>query len=272
MHKNTYMTLILMMKKNNLLKIAMLVLLGGCSITPGMHLESQRSNGEDFVYIEGIDKKIKIQNISEADNSNKNTVYKVGNADQISITVWGLPEVFPISNITPDQNLRRVDSNGNIYFPYVGLMKASGKTQNQLREDLTASLSKYFNNPQLDISIARFNSQKVYLLGEVTVPTKLNITDVPLSLAEALGESSGLSTNTSSGSEVYIIRQGGTEPYIFRANLASPAGFVDASNFLLEDNDIVYVNAKGTTRWNRVISQFFPFSTFLNSIDNLTSD
>ncbi len=266
------MTLILMMKKNNFLKLAMLVLLGGCSITPGMHLESQRSNGEDFVYIEGINKKIKIQNISEADNSNKNNVYKVGNADQISITVWGLPEVFPISNITPDQNLRRVDSNGNIYFPYVGLMKASGKTQNQLREDLTASLSKYFNNPQLDISIARFNSQKVYLLGEVTVPTKLNITDVPLSLAEALGESSGLSTNTSSGSEVYIIRKGGTEPYIFRANLASPAGFVDASNFLLEDNDIVYVNAKGTTRWNRVISQFFPFSTFLNSIDNLTSD
>ena len=79
----------------------------------------------------------------------------------------------------------------------------------------------YFNNPQLDISIARFNSQKVYLLGEVTVPTKLNITDVPLSLAEALGESSGLSTNTSSGSEVYIIRKGGTEPS-FKVTGANP--------------------------------------------------
>ena len=41
-----------------------------------------------------------------------------------SITVWGPPEIFPISNINPDQNLRRVDSNGNIYFPYVGIIKA----------------------------------------------------------------------------------------------------------------------------------------------------
>mgnify|MGYP006228273447 CR=1 FL=1 len=40
----------------------------------------------------------------------------------------------------------------------------------------------------------------------------------------------------------------------------------------LSDNDIVYVNAKGTTRWNRVISQFFPFSSFLNSVDNLIDD
>ena len=39
----------------------------------------------------------------------------------------------------------------------------------------------------------------------------------------------------------------------------------------LKNEDIIYVNAKGTTRWNRVISQFFPFSTFLNSIDNLVN-
>ena len=39
----------------------------------------------------------------------------------------------------------------------------------------------------------------------------------------------------------------------------------------LSDNDIVYVNSKGTTRWNRVISQFFPFSSFLNSVDNLVN-
>ena len=38
------------------------------------------------------------------------------------------------------------------------------------------------------------------------------------------------------------------------------------------NNDIVYVNASGTARWNKVISQFFPFSSFLNSIDNLTND
>ena len=185
-----------------------------------------------------------------------------------------MPEIFPISNISPDQNLRRVDSNGNLYFPYAGIVEAAGKTQDELRANLTDILSNYFTEPQLDISIARFNSQKIYLLGEVTTPMKINITDIPLSLSDALGEAKGISTNTGDGTNVYIIRQSGVsgENQIFRANLSSPAGFIAAGNFYLNNNDIIYVNAKGTARWNRVISQFFPFSSFLNSIDNLTND
>ena len=50
---------------------------------------------------------------------------------------------------------------------------------------------------------------------------------------------------------------------------ANPYEVIDT---YLKDNDVIYVNAKGTTRWNRVISQFFPFSSFLNSVDNLTTD
>ena len=49
---------------------------------------------------------------------------------------------------------------------------------------------------------------------------------------------------------------------IYIANLSSPSGFIDAGNFYLRDNDVIYVNAKGTTRWNRVISQFFRFRLF----------
>ena len=84
-----------------------------------------------------------------------------------------------------------------IFFPYAGIVNALNKTQDELRDDLTYELSKNFNEPQLDVSIARFNSQKVYLLGEVTKPSEIAITDRPLSLADALGQSFGLSTNTS---------------------------------------------------------------------------
>jgi len=144
-----------------------------------------------------------------------------------------------------------------------------------LAKSLLIQLSKFFNDPQLDVSIARFESQKVYVLGEVTVPKKINITETPLSLADALGQVSGLSTTTSSASEVFVIRQASkrnSEAQIFQADLSSPAGFLIAGEFYLAPQDIVYVNANGTTQWNRVISQFFPFSTFLNSIDNLTDN
>ncbi len=265
------------MNKNTIAILAILIL-SSCSLSPGMHMSTSKkiSSDQEYVYIESLKINIPIKDIALEGSGNlaKESAYKIGNGDQISITIWGLPEIFPISNISPDQNLRRVDSKGNLYFPYAGIVKAAGKTQDELRANLTDILSNYFTEPQLDISIARFNSQKIYLLGEVTTPMKINITDIPLSLSDALGEAKGINTNTGDGNNVYIIRQSEIpgNNQIFRADLSSPAGFIAAGNFYLNNNDIIYVNAKGTARWNRVISQFFPFSTFLNSIDNLTND
>jgi len=270
MQKDIYMRHMITRKLKTSL-IIFIIFLTGCSLSPGMHLSK---NYDQKVFIESLNKEITIEKIEDSLFKDNNSTYRIGNGDQVAITVWGLPEIFPITNISTDQNLRRVDSKGFIYFPYVGLTKASNKTQNELRNDLSIKLSKFFNEPQLDVSIARFNSQKVYLLGEVLRPQKINLTDIPLSLSDALGEVNGLNNNTSDGSKVFIIRQGGLneDPRIIVADLSTPAGFINTGNFYLKDNDIIYVNAKSTTRWNRVISQFFPFSTFLNSIDNLTSN
>ena len=265
-----------MKKKINLLTI--LIFINACSISPGMHMETKSSwlNESKYVYIESINKNVKLMGISETiETSHKNNyIYKIGVGDQIAVTIWGLPDIFPVNNISADQNLRRVDANGNIFFPYAGLIEAKGKTQDELRNNLTNRLSEYFTDPQVDVTIARFNSQQVFVLGEVTKPIKININDIPISLSNAIGESFGLNTNTAAASEVFIIRQNmsGEDPLIFHANLKNPSSFIEAGNFYLINNDIVYVNSSGTTRWNKVISQFFPFSTFLNSIDNLTSN
>lgn len=264
-----------MRKKTSLI---ILFFICGCSIAPGMHLDTKSSWIDDskYVYIDSIEKHVKLMNLSDTSDSSidNNYLYKIGVGDQISVTIWGLPDIFPINNISADQNLRRVDANGNIFFPFAGLIQAKDKTQDELRNYLTKSLTLYFTDPQVDVTIARFNSQQVFVLGEVTKPMKINITDIPISLSKAIGESYGLNTNTAAASEVFIIRQNkaGEVPLIFHANLKNPANFVEAGNFYLKNNDIVYVNSSGTTRWNKVISQFFPFSTFLNSIDNLTSD
>ena len=267
-----------MIMKKKISLIITIILISGCSLSPGMHMETKSTWLDDsrYVSISSFEEPIKLISISESvDLSYKNNyLYKIGVGDQIAVTVWGLPEIFPITNISPDQNLRRVDANGNIFFPYIGLVDAKGKTQDELRNNVTNLLAEYFTDPQVDVTIARFNSQQVFVLGEVTKPTKLNITDVPVSLSKAVGESFGLNTNTAAAAEVFIIRQNeaGEDPLIFYANLKNPSSFIEAGNFYLKNNDIVYVNASGTTRWNKVISQFFPFSSFLNSIDNLTTD
>ena len=252
-----------------------LLTLSSCALSPGMFMSSSNSlGGESYVYVKSLNRTISIESINHNFELEKNEdTYKIGKGDQLAIIIWGLPDVFPVTGINPELNTRRVDSNGNIFFPFVGLVSAEGKSQDELRKHLTNELSKMFKNVQLDLSVAGFNSQKVYLLGEVTVPKTINLSDIPLSLSDAIGQSKGLNTNTSEGEEVFIVRQiPNQDPRIFSVDLSSPAGFLSAGNFFLADNDIVYVNAKGTTRWNRVISQFFPFSSFINSIDNLIDD
>ena len=175
----------------------------------------------------------KIEDYISADENLAMYEYRIGIGDQILITVWGLPEVLPLTGINLETNLRRVDSTGNIYFPYVGLVNASWQTQNELRGNLTERLSEFFTDPQLDVGIGRFNSQKVYILGEITKPSKINITDIPFSLSDALGEVNGLNTNTSNGSQVFIIRHntGDNLPQIFIADMSSPANFINSGNF-----------------------------------------
>ena len=178
-----------------------LITLSACSLAPGMHMQTNTNwfSNQQSVYIESIDKNIIVTSINDYSDNNKekNFIYKIGIGDQIAVTIWGLPDVFPIINVTPDQNLRRVDPNGNIFFPYAGLIKAENKTQDELRNDLTVALSEYFTDPQVDVTISRFNSQQIFVLGEVTKPVKINITDRPISLSDAIGNSFGLNTNTS---------------------------------------------------------------------------
>ena len=278
MQKDTYMTTTMKKKmiKKTIFSLLIATLLSSCVLSPGMFMSSSNNwSGENTIFVSSLNKSVIIEPITNKIELKKNIgTYKIGKGDQLFVTVWGLPDVFPLTGANNSElNTRRVDSNGNIFFPFVGVILAEGKTQDGLRKDLTLQLSKMFKNVQLDISIAGFNSQKVYLLGEVTTPKTINLTDIPLSLANAIGESKGLNTNTSEGEDVFVIRQiPSQDPQIYRVDLSSPSGFLSAGNFYLTENDIVYVNAKGTTRWNRVISQFFPFSSFLNSVDNLIDD
>ena len=278
MPKGIYMMTTIQKKmiKKTIFTLVVTTLLSSCVLSPGMFMSSANNwDGENTVFVNSLNRSIIIEPITiKIQSKNSMDVYKIGKGDQLFVTVWGLPDIFPVTgSVNAELNSRRVDSNGNIFFPFVGLILAEGKTQDELRTDLTLELSKMFKNIQLDIVIAGFNSQKIYLLGEVTTPKTINLSDIPLSLANAIGESKGLNTNTSEGEDVFVIRQiPSQDPQIFRADLSSPSGFLSAGNFYLSDNDIVYVNAKGTTRWNRVISQFFPFSSFLNSVDNLIDD
>lgn len=126
-----------------------------------------------------------------------------------------------------------------------------------------------------DVVYIPFNDEKkVYVVGEVVRQKEIDLRKNTMILSDAISRAGGLSNQTANGSQVYIIRKADdiNEARIFQINLKSPSGFVLASKFKLKPQDIVFVGPANIARWNRVISQFFPFTTFLNAVDNLQSD
>src|ERR1700723_940450 len=87
--------------------------------------------------------------------------YVIGAQDVLDVSVWKEPEVSRIVPVRPD---------GKISLPLLNDVQAAGLTPAQLAVQITESLKKYVTSPQVTVIITTINSQRVYILGEVTRP------------------------------------------------------------------------------------------------------
>ncbi len=99
--------------------------------------------------------------------------------------------------------------------------------------------------------------RKVYLIGEVGKSTNIIIPENGLTLANALGDSQGINPTTANSAKIYVVRdeQNRNLTHIYRLDLSELENLALASQFKMLPNDMVYVDATGLTRWNRVLSQ-----------------
>ena len=130
----------------------------------------------------------------------------------------------------------RVQSDGTITFAYAPKIPAAGKTIVELHGLLVDRLSAVIEDPQVDIKVVGFNSQK-YVTGEVQTPGVLPVTEVPLTI---LGiESIGGLTELAAWEEVVLTR--GDTSEILDLRSFYEAGQISC-NRLLQDGDVIHVN------------------------------
>jgi polysaccharide export outer membrane protein len=273
--------------------------------------------------------------------------YKLGYFDVVQVTVWEHPELtLPLGPYRSDNAIgQMVNENGELFFPYAGQLNVLGKSITELKEDIVSALSKVLNNPQIDIRLIKSQSQRAYVQGAVSKAGVVSLSDVPVTLLEALNMAGGVSNlgdptrvelsrdgettvvdllgvypfgegpadillksgdviRVASATEaqayilgevskqqalpfvngkmtlsqaiatvgglqalsaqsrgIYVIR-GGANPAdtirIFHLDSRNPLALVFGDHFELEPRDVVFVDATGLARWNRVMTQILP--------------
>lgn len=134
--------------------------------------------------------------------------YKVGPQDVINVVVWDHPNLnnpMAVSSVSTGGGFSgissgaaargdsgiTVDADGNIYYPYVGLVHVGGLTTEQIRALLTQKLSTYLKQPQLNVDVVGFNSQKIEIIGAVARPAVIPITNIPMTVLNAVTQAGG---------------------------------------------------------------------------------
>lgn len=158
-----------------------------------------------------------------------------------------------------------VDSEGNIEFPQLGTIHVAGKTRQELTQSLKEEISKYVQNPIINIQIINF---QVTVLGEVNRPGTFTVPDERLSLTKALGLAGDL-TIYGRRDNVLIIRTiGGTKEYHYLDLTDSNA--LNSPFYYLQQNDVVYVEPNAAqlqgAGYNRNSSVYISIASVLISL------
>ena len=133
------------------------------------------------------------------------------------------------------------------------------------------SLHNLLIQPNDTLYVNAKENQRIYVMGEFGQNKPIPMRDQGISLSDVLGESLGLNPLSGSRSKIYVVRShpDSSMTDIYHLDLTSIGDFGLANKFQMRSNDIVYVDASGLTRWQRVVNQVIPFSNVIYNIDRM---
>ncbi len=173
--------------------------------------------------------------------------YLVAAGDVLNITVWNHPELNnPAGQLSLELSGRVVDDRGYIYYPYIGQVKARGRSVQTLRAEISKRLAEYINEPQVDVSVLKYNGQRAFAVGQFKSPGPQPITNIPLYVTDLVTKAGGLSDQADLRLAKLTHKSG------LVANLDLEAlyrGGDTSQNVLLQDGDVLDVPEK---RYNKV--------------------
>ncbi|QUM83579.1 polysaccharide export protein [Moritella sp. 28] len=217
--------------KKLLLAVALPVILAGCTV-PGTYLNvddkqaSESANDDSSETVDILERvnlypltadkmarykapRLSAQINPELDAKLAAYEYRIGAGDILNVTIWDHPELtIPAGSYrSASESGNWVHADGTIFYPYIGFVAVAGKTVVEVRAMLTEKLAKFIETPQVDVNVAAFRSKKTYITGEVNKPGQQFISNVPLTLLDAVNHAGGLAADAD-WRNVTLTRQG----------------------------------------------------------------
>lgn len=232
---------------------------------------------KDIVYFQGVD------NLSSEQLKDMSQAYstKITNDDLLSITVtaWDPSSVTPFNPPTfaystegdqpifASQSLYTylVDKDGNINFPVLGKIHVAGMTRHELAEKMQQMISKYVENPLVNVQLLNF---KVTMMGEFNRPGSYTIKNDRVTILDVIGMAGDLPL-TANRKNLLVIRENNGAKEIYRMDITDPAIFASPC-FYLKQNDVVYaepiqIKQRSRTNSDRQFTISL-FTTILSSV------
>ncbi len=157
--------------------------------------------------------------------------YVIGAQDVLDIDVWKEAELTRSVPVRPD---------GKISLPLLNDVQAAGLTPTQLSEEITTALKKFITDPQVTVIVAQINSQRVYILGEMTRPGAYPL--LPgMTVLQALSSAGGF-TPFANMKKIYVLRNEGGKQEKFPFNYKEVVKGKNAEqNIVLKAGDQIVV-------------------------------
>jgi protein involved in polysaccharide export with SLBB domain len=107
--------------------------------------------------------------------------YVLGTGDGLTINLWGgISQSFA----------RVIDREGKIALPEAGSLVVAGLTLQQARSSIEGALKSQYHNAQVDVTIARLRTVRVYVVGDVQRPGAYDVSSLSTPL-NAIYEAGG---------------------------------------------------------------------------------